>query len=269
MRAICKCPPNRNPLFLAIYHHHSQAEPHAFESNMQPLDHLTPPRTLVRNALLSTPSSRVAFLPIIQQETIYNSSNRSFQPSAEVDLKSILGFIEDSFPVLQRCSPRYVATWADSSNADSKVILIHGRIADALLLASASGPQSISALAIQFLVVVNVVHQLAHAMRTRFDCRTRSTLDSTHSPYYVDDGVSRTYPEAGFLVEDKLFGGVVGVVFKNETRGDRPPFFELDFTEIDYFFLLRQNESGNEAAYRIGMCRVHNSLHPTHCQMNT
>lgn len=220
---------------------------------------LNAPHSFVRNALLSSQSARIAFLPVIRRDELLGIG-RSFQPSpqspTESEFNSILGFVKDAFPSFDIRSPRYVATWADTSNADAKAISIHGRIADALVVAN-KAPESMSALTIQFLVIVICVHELAHAMRTHFVCATHSRLKIAKPPYYVDEGLWEEYPEAGFLVEEALFGGVVCAVFKNEINGQRPPFFELDFTNVDYFFLLCRNE----AAYRIGMLCLHIASH--------
>lgn len=227
---------------------------------MPPVNPLISLHEFVRNALLLSSSARIAFLPIISREESSLHNSESFQPSlqlpTESESNSILGFIRDSFPTFKIRSSRYVATWADPSNAEAKNISIHGRIADSLVVASIA-PESTQTAAIQFMIIVNCVHELAHAMRTHFHCVTHSRLKTAKPPYYVDEGLWEDYPEAGFLVEEALFGGVVCAVFKNEFNGQRPPFFELDFTNIDYFFLLCRNE----AAYRIGMLCLHNTSH--------
>jgi len=49
------------------------------------------------------------------------------------------------------------------------------------------------------------------------------------------------------MAEQAFFGGIVGVVFQDEIEGERPPFFEIRYDRILYFFLL----CADGTAYRL------------------
>jgi hypothetical protein len=55
-------------------------------------------------------------------------------------------------------------------------------------------------------------------------------------------------PEAGYMAEQAFFGGIVGVVFRDEIEGERPLFFEIRYDRILYFFL----QCADGRAYRLG-----------------
>ncbi len=174
-------------------------------------------------------------------------------PPTPFEKARLLLFLRSSsYPDVKVCSRRYVATAFDVTNADAGTILIHGRIARAL----EDAPRSVG---VAFVVVVNMVHELAHAVRAYFHGGSPSQAcleDESRVPFYAEVGyegppggrVLSWFPEAGFSLEKKVFGGVVGVVFEGENEGVRPGFFECDYERIAYFFLI----TGDGGVYRLG-----------------
>lgn len=218
----------------------------------------------VWNALLQSPFSSHLYTPCLRHDQKLSATEDIFPdhssspPPTESESQTLHEFLLD-FPRIQITSDRYVATIDDFSVLSSSTIRIHGRIVDALNLARADDsqdpqrPDLHAVFAVRFLIIVNILHELGHAVRTRSSTfLTNSNLDSSNPPYYVDLGLGDDdedrLHEAGFLAEQAMFGGIICMVFKNETNGERPPFFDLDFNQVDHFFLLCRNEQ----AYHLG-----------------
>jgi len=129
---------------------------------------------------------------------------------------------------------------------DLTTMEIHGRLAAAL--SKPQKPRNLSQL--RFIVIVIILHQLAHAVTVRFHMGTQSAEDDTF-PYYVSWRIPPfvRLPEQGFTVEEALFGGIVGVVFEDELDGSPPLFFCSDFTKISHLFL----HCRNGMTYRLGV----------------
>ena len=194
----------------------------------------------VRQALLLTqPPTLTAFLPIFHGLTVseYFVADKP-HPLAiqdpDLELSTLLAFFRDEFPQPSLSSPGLWAAAPKGPMRDLTTIAIHGRLAAAL-----SQPQSPRNLCqLRFLVIVIILHQLGHAIATRFQKGTISMEDNAF-PFYVScraPPVMR-FPEQGFLVEEALFGGIVGVVFEDELDSLLPPFFQSDFTKISHLFL--------------------------------
>lgn len=162
------------------------------------------------------------------------------QEATQTESCAISAFFSDQFPELS--TPSHLD---DIEHPIPNTIPISRRIAEALLKTDTVH----STAAVKFLVIVNLVHELGHSMHAHFHDRTQTVhFQSSRLTFYEDVGDQRIYPEAGFLLEETLFGGVVCLVFKNETDPQQLLFSAPDFTQIDRFFLIRRNG----AAYRIG-----------------
>lgn len=252
-------PPPTNP----------DCEKHEFNpsdmTTIQPSKHLDAIRTFVQTALLSSSTAPLAFLPIIRLEFLDTPNIELFgslsQVATDAETSTIRTFIADAFPALQITEPRDIGRTSEDNkcNSDCTVIPISTRIDNALMqayhdeLAGSSDGHSIAGSAARFLASVNIVHELAHAVRMRFDRCTIPVLSKiTLPPYYYEFRDCEAVAEAGFMVEEIIFGGVVHVVLKGAIDAQPPPS-ELDLTKIDYFFLMCRNGT----AYRIGVFRPH------------
>jgi hypothetical protein len=130
-------------------------------------------------------------------------------------------------------------------------ITIHGRIAEALAMEAVQDRSDKSRCMLRFLVIVNIIHDLAHIIRSVFHENHFWTVNIYDYPYTIEIGTDQlvsTFPEAGLTAEQEFFGGVIGVIFEDEKDGDRPPFFEIQYDRISHFFL--QCEDGT--TYRLG-----------------
>jgi hypothetical protein len=101
------------------------------------------------------------------------------------------------------------------------------------------------------LVTVNIIHDFAHKARSFFNGIHLATCNVEGYPYASEcshlDYFFRL-PEAGYMAERALFGGIVGVVFQDEIEGERPPFFDIRYDKISYFYL----QCAEDSAYRLG-----------------
>lgn len=224
----------------------------------------------LKDILATSPTARMAFLPIMRQERMldrehalerfyYNDEPLVLDPHIPFTPSSGTPTDEESltlskflrFPVIEISSPDVDAPLIASSNAEPRILTIHGRIANALTKESTSNsnPKSHSSTALQFFATVVLVHELAHATRNHFGVDTESHLVTDKPPYYIDNESLRMFPEAGFQVEMALFGGIIGVVFQDEEVWAEPSSVaDVDFDHIDHFFLLCRDEK----AYRLG-----------------
>ena len=151
----------------------------------------------------------------------------------------------------------HIPHWGGTVGNERFSILIHGRIAEAVARNAISvQPESNkfrSRYFIHFLVVVNIIHDFAHIVRSFFHGIHLDIFESENYPYIVELGNSMAglqFPEAGFQAEQAIFGGTVGVVFEDEVDhdGERPAFFEIEYHKIAYLFL----QCADGRAYRLG-----------------
>ncbi|THH20950.1 hypothetical protein EW146_g503 [Bondarzewia mesenterica] len=203
------------------------------------MDHLNFLFHAVQQVLIKHPTVLSAFLPIFWGEI----ESEHYDPrgphpstisSSDSDLTTLLSFFQYSLP---RPSISSAGLWQGCSEPPMKdltTIAIHGRLAAALRL-----PQSDENFCLlQFIIIVIILHQLAHAVAARFQGWTLS-LKSSVFPYHVScRGLPVIqFPEHGFSVEEGLFGGIIGIIFQDEVDASPPMFFYSDFTRISYLFL--------------------------------
>jgi hypothetical protein len=217
-------------------------------SSSSPTEALIPLFQGVRQALLAQPFALSPFLPIFHGVTISEGSDtpKSTVQGSDLELAALLTFFRDAFPRPNVSSPGLWHYVAHPPMIDLTMITIHGRLARAL-----SQPQNLRNLCqLRFIVVVIILHQLGHAVATRFHKGTLSIKDDAF-PYHISCHAPPVirFPEQGFSVEEALFGGIVGVVFDDELDGLPPMFFRSDFTRISHLFL----HCRNGLTYRLGM----------------
>lgn len=128
---------------------------------------------------------------------------------------------------------------------------IHGRLAAALV-----SPQSDSNVSrLRFVIIVIILHYLGHAVVNRFQGYTDPLpVEIDQFPYHKCTYLrhNRDVPEPGFFVEEALFGGIIGIVFREDAPREYPPrFLHSDLTRISYLFLHCRDGS----TYRLGQCR--------------
>jgi hypothetical protein len=221
-------------------------------SSLLLVEHLKPIFSAVRGALLTQPTALAVFLPIFRGETIPADSN-SYEPrsytahESDGDLSTLLSFFRDEFPQPTFSS---LGLWQGAPKApmlDPTTMAIHGRLA--MALSQPQSPRNVCLL--RFIVVVIILHQLAHAISCRFPMTDMLCLEHNSFPYYFSGRFPPLvrFPEQGFSVEEGLFGGMVGVVFENEVDGSPPMFFQSDFTRISHLFLHCRDGS----TYRLSM----------------
>ncbi|KAJ7502394.1 hypothetical protein B0H11DRAFT_2223308 [Mycena galericulata] len=140
---------------------------------------------------------------------------------------SIYDYFKDHFPSLNVSPENYVATSDDDIYPLD--LCIHHAIY-AAFLKNKTDPL------LKFLVVVIIVHDIGHALRGTFWTFTSEAEATEEFPYYREKTLDGVCPEIGFAVEIALFGGILGLKFKDEVEG-MFPFFELDYSRIEYFFL--------------------------------
>jgi len=134
-------------------------------------------------------------------------------------------------------------------------IVIHGRIAEALAMEVQQLDNSPTHRRhqelLRFLITVNIIHDFAHIARSFFNGIHLAAHTDEGYPYareYSNTDYFLRLPEAGYMAEQAFFGGIVGVVFQDEIEGERPPFFEIRYDRILYFFL----QCADGRAYRLG-----------------
>ena len=215
------------------------------------INSLTPLFQGVQQAIPTQPHVLTAFLPVFRDLTLseYSVTPKPLSLTAEasdVELSTLLAFFRDEFPTPSVSSPGLWHGGPQCSMRDLTTMEIHGRLAAAL-----SQPQKPHNLCqLQFIIIVIILHQLAHAVTVRFHMGTLSIEVDTF-PYHIScraPPVER-FPEQGFMVEEALFGGIVGVVFEDELDSSPPLFFRSDFTKISHLFL----HCRNEMTYLLGM----------------
>jgi len=116
---------------------------------------------------------------------------------------------------------------------------------------------------LHFLITVIIVHKFAHIARSFFHETELMTIKIEDHSYTVELGNSLFtlwFPEAGFQAEQALFGGTIGVVFKDEINGEQPAFFMIKYDRISHFFL----QGAHGKTYRLGEWRSPEILHCPH-----
>ncbi|KIM89185.1 hypothetical protein PILCRDRAFT_2458 [Piloderma croceum F 1598] len=119
-------------------------------------------------------------------------------------------------------------------------ITIHDRIAEALAMEAVQDQSDKLRDMLHFLVIVNIIHELAHIVCLVLHETHFQTVNIYDYPYTIGIGTDQlilTFPEAGFTAEQEVFGGVIGVIFEDEKDGDQPPFFKIQYDRISHFFL--------------------------------
>jgi hypothetical protein len=207
----------------------------------------------VHQALLRDPMVCERFVPVVR-----GTAKSAVNPlpdlglSDTVIIQKVRSFIINSFPeprisALKHIPPPHgiVGTYLDRFS-----ITIHGRIAEALAMGAVQDRSDKSRHMLRFLIIVNIIHELAHIVRSVLHETHLWTVNIYDYPYTIEIGTDQlvsTFPEAGLTAEQEFFGGIIGVVFENEMDGNQPPLFEIKYDKISHFFL--QREDGN--AYRL------------------
>ncbi|KAJ7631886.1 hypothetical protein DFH06DRAFT_695156 [Mycena polygramma] len=171
-----------------------------------------------------------------------------FRKLAQAQSNSVKTYLTSSFPSLDISPKGYVATRRDP--VDGRMV-IHYAIDDALLDPS-DDPL------VRFLVVVVAIHNLGHSLRKAFWAYPGEASAMDAYPYYHEDCAYGIYEENGFAAEIALFGGIMGVVFKDEQdpRLDKGtfPFHKLNFRGIAYFCITpppREKSTETPPTYKI------------------
>ncbi|CAL1698061.1 unnamed protein product [Somion occarium] len=190
----------------------------------------------VQEYFLETPSHTAIFVPILlgKAEENYNFNNLESISSPEYahELGEIRRFIEQNFPSLTVSSPDKTCGHCKPCMEDKSHIELHGRLMDAL--ATTRDIDTITN--IRFILAVIVIHCLAHT----FAVGNPRPMHTNDFPFYMCSNLLLDYDiaEAGFFAEEGIFGGIIGIVFKDQENGMPPEFLEADFTKIAYLFLL-------------------------------
>ncbi|CAL1698044.1 unnamed protein product [Somion occarium] len=199
----------------------------------------------IQEYFLENPSRAAIFVPILlgEAEENYNLDNLQSISSPEYahELGAIRGFIEQNFPSLTVSSPDKTCGHCKPCMEDKSHIELHGRLMDAL--AATRDTETLTNLS--FVLVVIIIHSLAHA----FTGGNPMPMSKDGFPFYKSHYLllNKSIAEPGFFAEEGIFGGIIGIVFKDQENGMPPKFLEADFTRIAYLFIL--DRTG--AAYRL------------------
>lgn len=208
----------------------------------------------VRWELLRNSMACEHFLPVVS-----GRAKSAVNPLPDLDLSNniisqkLRSFISNTFPEPRISALKHIPYphGLVGEYRDRFSITIHGRIAEALAMEAVQDRSDKSRDMLRFLVIVNIVHDLAHIVRSVFHETHFRTVNIYDYPYTIEIGTDQlvsTFPEAGFTAEQEVFGGVIGVVFEDENDGDRPPFFEIQYDRISHFFL----QCADGTTYRLG-----------------
>jgi hypothetical protein len=226
----------------------------------------------VRQGILHNPLLCERFVPIIHGKA------KNLPPSLldlglsdNAILQKLRHFVINSFPEPRISAKKHIPSpyGTVGKYIDRFSIVIHGRIAEALAAEAVQDRSEKSRNMLRFLIIVNIIHELAHILRSVFHESHLWTVNMYRYPYSFELGIGQpasTIPEAGLMAEQSVFGGIVGVVFEDEIGGERPPFFEIGYDRISYFYL----QCGDGRAYRLGeFCQYIRSAHEnwTHIHM--
>lgn len=151
------------------------------------------------------------------------------------DDAELVQLVETALSSISLSLERYIATGYNRCISPDRVrILVHEQIART---AATTRPECI------FFAIVVILHELAHSIRSSLVNKgTKATRTSTW-PYFEElQNVTMHWDEAGFTLEQVLFGGLLGVQFHNGKHEDvLQSFFDINFADINQFFLLTEN----------------------------
>ncbi|KAK7688483.1 hypothetical protein QCA50_008021 [Cerrena zonata] len=199
-----------------------------------------------RHALLNTPNVLPALHFLTTEECLSLDSAPHIPheiPPSDNRLEDLSKFIKTSFPAYD-VSPQ--GSWCSYDFPLPRIepdfsLDIHGRLVSAL-----NSPQTVRNYSrLQFLVIVVIIHRLGHLIATNFNgdydgqSKTIREFPFHGCRFKHEPGdKSKTVSEPGFLAEEALFGGIIGVVFKEERANGYPPrLLQADFTLISHLVL--------------------------------
>lgn len=210
----------------------------------------------VRLAFLQDPVAHERLVPILcSKEASMVKTVSSFPLWSDFSLNDtavlqrLCSFIENSFPEPCISALQHIPSFSGyvSRYINHFSITIHGRIAEALAMEVAQKRLDKSVQMLHFLIIVNIIHDLAHILRSFFHGVHLQTQNLAEYPYAIELSNTISFPEAGFMAEQAFFGGIIGVVFEDEIDEQRPPFFQIKFDKISHFFL----QCADGKAYRL------------------
>ncbi|CAL1698047.1 unnamed protein product [Somion occarium] len=214
------------------------------------IDTLQPLFSGLRLALEQNPMYLSAFLPLLHPEDMperYDPSTRGLGTFSEADMLSLLTRLRNVFPDVAVST---LSKWCYSKAIYYMFDLprffeLHGRLATALSMRQTDHNRY----RLRFVITVVILHFLGHAILGSVERGYTQMKTSNDFPYHncLSQSLQRMIPEPGYLVEEALFGGIIGIVFREERDDGRPPrFLQSDFTRIDYLFLHCRNGSTYE-----------------------
>lgn len=220
-------------------------------------DLLQPLFAHVRVAFLRDPVACELFVPVLRCEDASATNYADTKVDAATLLRRLYCFINNSFPEPRISTLQHIPPFSGMVGRyiDHFSIVIHGRIAEALAMEVQQLDNSPTHRRhqelLRFLITVNIIHDFAHIARSFFNGIHLAAHTDGGYPYareYSNTDYFLRLPEAGYMAEQAFFGGIVGVVFQDEIEGERPPFFEIRYDRILYFFL----QCADGRAYRLG-----------------
>ncbi|CAL1698056.1 unnamed protein product [Somion occarium] len=200
---------------------------------------------VVQRYFLANPCHAAVFVPILRGEASedYNLDNLrgiSYTHYAR-ELEHIGRIFSQNFPSPRVSSPDKTCGYCKYSMEDKSHIELHGRLVNALVATQDAD----TIVELRFILAVIIIHSLAHA----FTDGNPVPMSKDDFPFYHSLYISpRKYiAEPGFFAEEGIFGGIIGIVFKEQENGLPPKFLEADFTRIAYLFLYDRTGT----AYRL------------------
>ncbi|CAL1698046.1 unnamed protein product [Somion occarium] len=212
------------------------------------IDTLQPLFSGLRLALEQNPTYLSAFLPLLHPEDIsgHYDPTRDLGHFSEADMHSLLTRLRKIFPAVDVST---LCKWRDGKEVYKfdvpDFFELHGRLASALSMRQTDNNRH----HLHFIIIVILLHFLGHAVlgHVQRDYPYINICDDF--PYHdcLSRSLRKAIPEPGYLVEEALFGGIIGIVFREERDEGRPPrFLQSDLTRIDYLFLHHRNGSTYE-----------------------
>jgi hypothetical protein len=213
----------------------------------------------VREALLHNPMAGERLISVIRCEAISSRNPiKDLRPltylalSNAAILERLNNFTRTSFPEPRLSALMHVPPYYGTVGKEFErfSIIIHGRISEAIARETVIKPSKKPRDLLHFLIIVIIVHEFAHIVRSFFHGRALITDEINDHPYAVefDNLFELRFPEAGFEAEQALFGGTIGVVFEDEIDEERPTFFAVNYNRISHLFL----QCADGKAYRLG-----------------
>ena len=201
-----------------------------------------------RRPILDNPEV-LAALQILMSEEILSFNYQVSHPPPPISSSDnrLVDFIRRYFPLYDVST---LGSWCSMESEPREVdhnipLELHGRIVAAL-----QAPQTENNYTrLKFLVMVIIVHYLGHLIAASFHGEYGySSFPSKKFPYHVcpfshdRKGKPKDVPDPGFIAEEAIFGGTVGVVFKDERNDGYAPFLlQADFTNISHFVVQRRD----------------------------